>query len=250
MDKKVLFIILAVVLILVIVLVLLLSLGVFNRKDTTGEERVKKLGLAQLYMEKGEYDRALDMLEKLLLENPDDKDALDLMDRILEKKRQVEREKQEEEQRLRKEEQAKEKEGIKELVEKIEDKLPGPAPVVEKTAAVDANKEERERIKKINELMAKGEAVYAQQCAGCHQTEGQGLAPAFPALAGSEVANGSVAKHIDIVMNGSEGTAMQAYSKTLTNAEIAAALTYTRNAFGNQTGDLIQPATIAKHNNG
>lgn len=101
-----------------------------------------------------------------------------------------------------------------------------------------------------NELMAKGEAVYAQQCAGCHQAEGQGLAPAFPALAGSEVATGSLAKHIDIVMNGSDGTAMQAYSKTLTDAEIAAALTYTRNAFGNQTGDLIQPATIAKHNNG
>ncbi len=118
MDKKILFIILAVVLILFITLVLLLSLGVFKGKDTTGEERVKKLGLAQLYMEKGEYDRALDLLDKHLLENPDDKDALDLMDRILEKKRQVEREKKEEEQRLREEELAKEKESIEELVEK------------------------------------------------------------------------------------------------------------------------------------
>jgi len=122
--------------------------------------------------------------------------------------------------------------------------------VADQKRAMAATAAETQRTWSKNELMAKGEAVYAQQCAGCHQAEGQGLAPAFPALAGSEVANGSVAKHIDVVLNGSEGTAMQAYSKTLTNAEIAAALTYTRNAFGNQAGDLIQPATIAKHNNG
>ncbi|MBE9549466.1 MAG: cytochrome c oxidase subunit II [Proteobacteria bacterium] len=122
--------------------------------------------------------------------------------------------------------------------------------VADQKRAMAATAAETQRTWSKNELMAKGEAVYAQQCSGCHQAEGQGLAPAFPALAGSKVATSSVAKHIDVVMNGSEGTAMQAYSKTLTNAEIAAALTYTRNAFGNQTGDLIQPATIAKHNNG
>ncbi|MCF6264452.1 MAG: cytochrome c oxidase subunit II [Xanthomonadales bacterium] len=122
--------------------------------------------------------------------------------------------------------------------------------LVEKKRGLAVTETETQRIWSKTELMAKGEAVYAQQCAGCHQTDGQGLAPAFPAMAGNPVTNGSVSKHIDIVMNGSEGTAMQAFSKTLTNAEIAAALTYTRNAFGNQTGDLIQPATIAKHNNG
>jgi len=122
--------------------------------------------------------------------------------------------------------------------------------LVEQKSALAATEAETQRIWSKTELMAKGEAVYAQQCAGCHQNEGQGLAPAFPAIAGNSVTNGSVSKHIDIVMNGSEGTAMQAFSKTLTSAEIAAALTYTRNAFGNQTGDLIQPATIAKHNNG
>ncbi len=122
--------------------------------------------------------------------------------------------------------------------------------LVEQKSALAVTQAETQRIWSKTELMAKGEAVYAQQCAGCHQTDGQGLAPAFPAMAGNPVTNGSISKHIDIVMNGSEGTAMQAFSKTLTDAEIAAALTYTRNAFGNQTGDLIQPATIAKHNNG
>ena len=61
-----------------------------------------------------------------------------------------------------------------------------------------------------DELMELGEGVYAAQCATCHQAEGEGLAPAFPALAGSEVAKGPVEKNIEVVLKGREGTAMQA----------------------------------------
>jgi len=95
------------------------------------------------------------------------------------------------------------------------------------------------------ELMQHGKSVYESACASCHQNDGQGLAPAFPALAGSSVANGPVDAHIDIVMNGRAGTAMSAWREKLPEADIAAALTYTRNAFGNETGDVVQPVTIA-----
>ena len=96
------------------------------------------------------------------------------------------------------------------------------------------------------ELMEHGKAVYASACATCHQPDGQGLTPAFPALAGSEIATGALLAHIDVVMNGRSGTAMSAWREKLSDTDIAAALTYTRNAFGNDTGDVVQPITIAE----
>jgi cytochrome c oxidase subunit 2 len=100
------------------------------------------------------------------------------------------------------------------------------------------------------ELMTLGENVYATQCATCHQADGQGLAPGFPALAGSGVATGPLQDHIEVVLHGREGTAMQAWGEMLSDADIAAALTYTRNAFGNDTGDVVQPQAIARIKNG
>jgi len=96
------------------------------------------------------------------------------------------------------------------------------------------------------ELMQQGQSVYENSCSTCHQADGQGLSPAFPAIAGSKIATGPVDAHIDIVMNGRAGTAMSAWREQLSEADIAAALTYTRNAFGNATGDVVQPLTIAE----
>ena len=107
-----------------------------------------------------------------------------------------------------------------------------------------------ERLWSREELMSLGETVYATQCATCHQADGKGLAPGFPALADSEVTTGPLTNHIDIVLNGREGTAMQAWGEMLSDADIAAALTYTRNAFGNDTGDVVQPHAIARIKNG
>jgi len=107
-----------------------------------------------------------------------------------------------------------------------------------------------ERLWTRQELMDLGEAVYATQCATCHQADGEGLAPGFPALAGSQVVNGPLQDHIEVVLNGRAGTAMQAWGPLLSPADIAAALTYTRNAFGNETGDVVQPQTIARIRNG
>jgi len=104
-----------------------------------------------------------------------------------------------------------------------------------------------------DELIAKGKEVYEKQCVACHQPNGQGMPPAFPALAGSPIVKGPLLakdgkilkdSHVDRVMNGKAGTAMQAFRNTLSDVELAAVITYERNSFGNRQGDMIQPAQI------
>lgn len=101
------------------------------------------------------------------------------------------------------------------------------------------------------QLMTEGEAAYNKYCAACHMPNGQGNGP-FPSLIGTEVVTGegSVDKHVDIVLNGVPGTAMQAFGAQLTEAEIAAIITYERNAWGNDTGDKVQPQDIYDIKNG
>jgi cytochrome c oxidase subunit 2 len=93
------------------------------------------------------------------------------------------------------------------------------------------------------ELMERGKKTYAQ-CAACHGATGEGVPGVFPALAGSKIATGPVDAHIDIVMKGKPGTAMQAFAAQLNDVDIAAVVTYERNAFGNNTGDIVQPSAI------
>ncbi len=97
-----------------------------------------------------------------------------------------------------------------------------------------------------DELMDLGEKVYNSTCSACHQANGQGIDGTFPALAGSGVSIDPEAKdeHINIVVNGVNGTAMQAFGSQLSMRELAAVITYERNAWGNDTGDLIQAADI------
>ncbi|WP_404842616.1 cytochrome c oxidase subunit II [Colwellia sp. BRX10-3] len=97
-----------------------------------------------------------------------------------------------------------------------------------------------------DELMAMGEDVYMTACAACHQANGEGMAPVFPGLKGSAIATGDVAVHLDMVLNGSKkNPAMAAFAGQLTKTQIAAVVTYERNAWGNNTGDLVQPAAVA-----
>ena len=97
----------------------------------------------------------------------------------------------------------------------------------------------------LDDLMAKGEQVYNTSCAACHQVNGQGIPGVFKPIAGSPVATGDKAKHIDVGMNGVAGTAMQAFAGQLNDVDMAAVLTYQRNAFGNDTGDMVQPSEIS-----
>ncbi len=97
-----------------------------------------------------------------------------------------------------------------------------------------------------DELMAEGEAVYMRTCAACHQANGTGIpAAGFPSLIGSPLIEGDVAGHIDIVLNGKPATAMQAFAAQLNDVELAAVVTYERNAWGNDKGDVVQPADVA-----
>ena len=94
------------------------------------------------------------------------------------------------------------------------------------------------------ELMAKGEMVYAAACAGCHQLDGAGVPHNFPAIKGSEVATGDLTDHLRLVLDGRTGTAMKPFGQQLNAIELAAVVTYQRNAFGNDTGDVVQPSQV------
>ena len=95
-----------------------------------------------------------------------------------------------------------------------------------------------------DELNAHGEKIYATNCAACHQANGEGIPNVFPGLKGSAIAIGDIAKHIEMVVKGVPGTAMQAFGAQLNDADVAAVVTYERNAWGNNTGDVVQPADI------
>jgi len=107
------------------------------------------------------------------------------------------------------------------------------------SASADANKEWTQ-----DDLLAHGAEVYKANCVACHGAEGKGVPNVFPALAGSKIATGPVADHLNIVMNGKAGTAMQAFAKQLNDVDIAAVVTYERNSFGNSVGDMVQPAAV------
>jgi cytochrome c oxidase subunit 2 len=95
------------------------------------------------------------------------------------------------------------------------------------------------------DLMEHGEKIYQGNCAACHQANGMGLPGAFPAINGSKVATGPIADHVQLVLNGRPGTAMTAFADRLSDADIAAVVTYQRNAWDNKMGDAVQPAEIA-----
>jgi len=96
----------------------------------------------------------------------------------------------------------------------------------------------------LSEMMVKGEEVYNTFCAACHQVDGSGTQPVFPALKDSPVSMGAIAQHLDIVVNGKQGTAMSAWGAQLDDLQLAAVVTYERNAWGNNTGDIVQPADV------
>lgn len=114
--------------------------------------------------------------------------------------------------------------------------------ITETAIAQKAAREVREM--SFEELMAEGEKVYKTACATCHKADGSGMPPVFPALKGSAIALGDISKHVDIVVNGKQGTAMGAFGDQLSVSEIAAVVTYERNAWGNDVGDSISPKEV------
>ena len=95
-----------------------------------------------------------------------------------------------------------------------------------------------------DDLMKRGEKVYQTTCAACHGATGAGIPGVFPAIKGSKIATGPLGAHLNIVMKGKPGTAMQAYAGQMNDADLAAVVTFQRNAFGNSTGDVVQPSAV------
>ncbi len=93
----------------------------------------------------------------------------------------------------------------------------------------------------MEELYSKGETAYNTKCGACHRPDGSGLPPAFPPLRGSKIATGPVEEHLKMVLNGKD--TMPPW-KMLSDLEIAAIVTYERNAWGNATGDVVQPSAV------
>ncbi|MBK6741174.1 MAG: cytochrome c oxidase subunit II [Haliea sp.] len=100
----------------------------------------------------------------------------------------------------------------------------------------------------LDQLMERGKAVYDANCLACHGANGEG--GVGKAIAGSPVATGDLGHHLDIGINGVPGTAMQAFGGQLNDVDMAAVITYQRNAFGNNMGDIVQPIDVYNHKKG
>ena len=129
------------------------------------------------------------------------------------------------------------------LVAKTEDDYR--AWVAEQKGAAEAEAASATQTWTMDDLMAKGEAVYNTNCSACHQASGAGIPGVFPAITGSAYAAGPVADHIGIVIDGVKGTAMQAFGAQLSDVDLAAVVTFERNGLGNSAGDMVQPSDVA-----
>lgn len=97
------------------------------------------------------------------------------------------------------------------------------------------------------QLMALGKQKYDMICAACHKPDGKGMPPMFPPLKGSSIATGKpISRHVELLLNGVPGSAMQAFKDQLSDQEIAAVVTYERNSWDNNTNDEVQPAEVAQ----
>ena len=100
------------------------------------------------------------------------------------------------------------------------------------------------------ELTQRGEGVYQKNCVACHQMNGEGLPPIFPALAGSDIVMFDKDRNVEILMEGVQGAAMQSFANQLSEVDMAAVITYTRQAWGNAEngdGEYVVPSDIVEY---
>jgi cytochrome c oxidase subunit 2 len=124
--------------------------------------------------------------------------------------------------------------------------------IAEKVALAEEERLLTSKVWTKEELMARGEGFYATNCAACHQAGGQGIPPVFPALVGSQIALSDSARHIEILMEGVQGSAMAAFGDSYSEVDIASVITYTRQAWSNgENGDgvIVTPQDIVAYKN-
>jgi len=124
--------------------------------------------------------------------------------------------------------------------------------IIEKIALAEAEKLLTEKVWTKAELVERGQGVYLKNCVACHQANGQGLPPVFPSLEGSQIVMRDKARNIEILMEGVQGAAMQAFSKQLSEVDIASVITYTRDSWSNGKngdGEIVVPMDIVDYKN-
>ena len=124
--------------------------------------------------------------------------------------------------------------------------------IIEKIVLAEAEKLLTEKVWTKAELIERGQGVYLKNCVACHQANGQGLPPVFPSLEGSQIVMRDKARNIEILMEGVQGAAMQAFSKQLSEVDIASVITYTRDSWSNGKngdGEIVVPMDIVDYKN-
>ena len=106
-----------------------------------------------------------------------------------------------------------------------------------------AKADDPSRVWTLVDLKARGEKVYASNCAACHQATGKGAGPIKPLDGSAIVLDADHNKQIQILLNGAAGGAMPAW-KALSDTDLAAVISYTKNNWSNQTGQIVQPAQL------
>ncbi len=95
----------------------------------------------------------------------------------------------------------------------------------------------------LDDISKRGEKVYAANCAACHQANGKGAGPIKPLDGAAVVLDADLSKQIHVLLNGQNNGAMPAW-KQLSDTDIAAVISYTKNNWSNKTGQLVQPADV------
>jgi len=106
-----------------------------------------------------------------------------------------------------------------------------------------AKADDPSKVWNLDDLAKRGEKVYAANCAACHQANGKGAGPIKPVDGSAVVLDADKSKQIAVLLNGQAGGAMPAW-KQLSDTDIAAVITYTKNSWSNKTGQIVQPADV------
>ncbi len=115
--------------------------------------------------------------------------------------------------------------------------------VAEQNKKLAAKQDDPNKVWSMADLMQKGEKVYAANCQACHQPNGKGMGPIKPLDGAAVVLDSDKTKQIKVLLNGQNNLTMPAW-KQLSDSEIAAVISFTKNNWSNKTGQMVQPAEV------
>jgi len=115
--------------------------------------------------------------------------------------------------------------------------------VADQNKKIAAKQEDPNKVWTMADLMQKGEKVYTANCQACHQANGKGMGAIKPLDGAAVVLNADHVKQIKVLLNGQNNQTMPAW-KQLSDSEIAAVISFTKNNWSNKTGQMVQPAEV------